>query len=436
MHVPSKSAPPRPGRRGPAWLPTLLLCGLLGASGRAAEAEAPADAAGLASDTLRVDWAEFQQGIARHPRQAEALAATRQAEGLAREAQALPNPGWELRSLRVEPRTGGDPSREDELGLSLPLDWLWTRPGTLRAARAGGVQANAEAHLTELALRLAAGEAFWNLVRDQTLAHSLDEQRRQLQDLRLAVETRVRVGEARPVEATRAEVEALRAELEATSALRSLALSRELFARWLAPGNHSLPWAEAELEALPAPLEPDRHSTTPADHPRLLSARARLEAERGSLSLERMRRLPRLELLASLERAEDRRATGAGLALELPLFNWNRGRVLQAQARLAAAEAGLAAEQRRLLEERAEAQAAWESARAEAHSYRERILPLAEEAARVLDTSWRVGESNLFELIDARRTLAATRRQAIQAYCQAQLDGLRLEILLEKESPR
>lgn len=415
------------------WLLALLACGLPGNAPRAAEAgQDPGGTAGPA-DTLRLSWTDFQSNRARHPRLAEARAAIREAEGATRAARALPNPSWEARVLSVDPLGGGDPAREDEWSVSVPVDWLWTRPGAVKAARATKAQAEAEARLVEQAVQMEAGAVFWGLVRDQALVESLDELSHQLQDLRQAVETRVRVGEARPVEATRARVEALQAELEAAAALRSLALSREQFARWLPAGERRVPLAMAALETLVATPEPGAGGALP-DHPLLQAARARVGAQRGALAVERGRILPKLELLASLERADDRRSTGAGLAVELPLFNWNRGPIQQAHARLDAAEAGLETERRRWADERAAALAACESSREEARAYREQILPQAEEAARVLTHSWRVGESNLFELIDARRTLAATRRQAILVYCQAQLDGLRLEILLEKET--
>ena len=384
-------------------------------------------------DTLRITWSDLRPAIEAHPRLEAARAATRLAAGARREAGALPNPGLEAHSLSVDPRNGADPTREEDFAVGIPLDWLWTRPGRLKAARAGEQMARAESGLMGRELLLEAGEAFWSLVREQALVESMDELDRQMQTLQQAVATRVRVGEARPVEAARVEVEVLQTGLEAAAARRSLALDRDLLAQWLLPDKGRLLVAEADLLRLPAlPDAADRDGAL-RGHVRLDAARSRIEAERGALNVERMGVLPRLELQGSLERAEDRLARGAGLALELPLFNWKQGRIEQARARLQAAEAGLAAESRRLESDLSSAVAAFETSREQARVYQEQVLPRAEEAARVLESTWRAGEASLFELIDARRTLAAIRRQSILVFCQAQLDGLRLQTLLEKE---
>ena len=51
-----------------------------------------------------------------------------------------------------------------------------------------------------------------------------------------------------------------------------------------------------------------------------------------------------------------------------------------------------------------------------------------------MEHTWQLGETGLLELIDAQRTLAETKREAIRVFHQAHLDRLRLQLLLEKES--
>jgi outer membrane protein TolC len=231
------------------------------------------------------------------------------------------------------------------------------------------------------------------------------------------------------VEAARIEVEALRQQAEADAARRALELSRRRLAQWL-PAAAGVPLVvETDIFQLPAP--PDEGA--PGEHARLRAAQASIRAERGALAAERAGLLPRLELHGSLERADDRLARGVGLTLDLPLFNWNRGRIGQARARLREAQAGLDEERRRLAMDLAEAESACGTSMATARSYRDEILPRAEEAALALEKGWRLGEANLFELIDARRLLGSIRREAIEACVQAQVDRLRLGMLLEKE---
>jgi cobalt-zinc-cadmium efflux system outer membrane protein len=380
-------------------------------------------------DSQRVTWPDLLRRIDAHPRAQAVRAATQAAAGASREAGAWPNPRWEFGSWRVDARNGLDPTREEDLSVGLPLDWIWTRPAQLRSARSQETQVGAEQMQLGRDLILEAGDAFWTLVRDQALAQATDELSRQLQTLQDAVATRIKVGEARPVEAARMDVEALQAELEASAARRSLDLDRQQLARWLSGAKPQLLIADADLARLPEAPDPGTFQRTRQSAPRLLAARARIDAERGRLSLERLGRMPRVELQGRLERAEDRLAKGAGLALELPLFNWNQGRIDQARASLQEAEAGLAVETRRLDSEAAAATSAYAISRDAARTYQERILPRAEAAVQALEAMWQAGEASLFELIDARRTGWATRREAIEAQYRAQLDGLRLQTL-------
>ena len=380
-------------------------------------------------DTLR--WSELRAGIEAHPALEAARAQVREARAARREAAGIPNPGLEVRTLSVE--ASGDPSRE-ELALSLPVDWLWTRPGRLQSARAGEAAALAAVSQLRRELTLAAGERYWSLARDQALAEAARELEEHARTLHRAVQARVRAGETRPAEEARAEVEALQAGLETAAAERELALDRERLAPWLPAGDGRSLTAVAEPWSLPVPPDSSRCAAALEEHPRLAAARQQVEGRRGALAAERWGRLPRLELQGILERADDRLARGAGLSLDLPLFNQGGSRVAQARAALEAAEAELAAERRRLGEELAAALSAGASSREAALAYQERILPRAAAAAEALERGWLAGEASLFELIDARRTLAQTRRQGIQVFSQAQLDALALETLLMKEN--
>ncbi|MDP2359564.1 MAG: TolC family protein [bacterium] len=389
----------------------------------------PAAPVADAGDTLRVTWNDCQPLVEAHPRLAAARASVQAAAGAVREAAALPNPEGDLRLLSVDPRHGGEAAREEEFALGLPLDWIWTRPGRLSSARAGEALAAVEAELVTRELTLELAEAFWVLAGDQARAATLDDLDRHMQDLRRAIAIRVQLGESRPVEAARIDVEALRQQAEADAARRALELSRRRLAQWL-PAAAGVPLVvETDIFQLPAP--PDEGA--PGEHARLRAAQASIRAERGALAAERAGLLPRLELHGSLERADDRLARGVGLTLDLPLFNWNRGRIGQARARLREAQAGLDEERRRLAMDLAEAESACGTSLATARSYRDEILPRAEEAALALEKGWRLGEANLFELIDARRLLGSIRREAIEACVQAQVDRLRLGMLLEKE---
>ena len=129
-----------------------------------------------------------------------------------------------------------------------------------------------------------------------------------------------------------------------------------------------------------------------------------------------------------------RLARGMGVGLEIPLFTLNRAGIARSKAGLQRARAELQAERRRLDDELDSARSNVHSSQAQAEAWRRQILPRAEEAARVMEHTWQLGETGLLELIDTQRTLAETKREAIRVFHQAHLDRLRLQLLLEKES--
>jgi cobalt-zinc-cadmium efflux system outer membrane protein len=397
---------------------------------RAAAAEPGGTA--VAQDTVRITWDLLQERVATHPGFESARADSAWAAGSVRAAAAIPNPTVEAHRLTVDNRTNSVTRREREFALAFPLDWLWTRSGALRSARAGRDVARADLELRQRELLLEAGENFWSLVQGQALLATEEELDRAMQELLQAISARVQVGQARPVEASRVEVEALQERLGLEAARRALALSQTRLAQWLAPGS-GVPTTDADLfELLPLDNSPSWESAA-EKHPRLVAAKARIEQERGNLAVERLRIVPEVTLLGGLELAEDRHARAVGVGLTLPLFNQNRGRTRQAAASLRSATAELEVERRALRGELAEALAAFELSREQARSYREQILPRVEETAQALQRAWELGESDLFPLIDARRTLGSTRKQALLACGQAQLDRLRLQLLLETE---
>lgn len=410
--------------QGAALLLALLQCPLRAAT----------DVHGIAAsqDTLRLSWEQFRRTVDSHPRMEGARASIRLAAGKLRESGALPNPEWELSSRDVEDQASAGSILERELTVSLPLDWIWTRPALRRAAKSDQALAAAHRDVVDREVLVEAGEAFWTLVRDQSLADDLAELDRQMQSLQLAVDTRVRVGEARPLEAVRIQVETLQVRLEAAAAQRSLDLAQDIVGRWLPPG-HGVPVADGDLLQLPEQDSIDCDAGLPDEYPRLVAAEARVDMGRSELGVERLGVLPRIGLLGSLEETDDQRSRGVGLALEIPLFNWNRGPVEQARASLQMAQSDLAAERREMMNEFAAAVSAYRTSRNEAVVYKEQILPKAEEAAAILEQAWQLGEADLFELIDARRTLGDTRRTGIEVFHQAQLSWLRLQAMLDKE---
>ena len=126
----------------------------------------------------------------------------------------------------------------------------------------------------------------------------------------------------------------------------------------------------------------------------------------------------RSRLSQDLPNARDRldAVNSFGLSLSVPIFT---NRIVQGNIGTAAAQAGQAqaAAQAALLQARADFAAAWatyEQARALVNLYTGGALNRAEEAYRSTEMAYLAGGRDLLDVLDALRTLNATRIQANQ----------------------
>jgi len=101
----------------------------------------------------------------------------------------------------------------------------------------------------------------------------------------------------------------------------------------------------------------------------------------------------------------DRRAYGVGLEVDLPLWNWNSGRIARAEALLAAGRKRAEATRREVEATVLEVQAACQASVLTATRLKDNVVPRSESAARTMDRTYQLGEASLLEVIDARRTL-------------------------------
>jgi cobalt-zinc-cadmium efflux system outer membrane protein len=105
------------------------------------------------------------------------------------------------------------------------------------------------------------------------------------------------------------------------------------------------------------------------------------------------------------------------LAIPLPIFNKNQGNILSAQAEVARTHAEVHQVELRLTERLTGAYQRYTSARRQARAYRERILPSAEEALRLVRTGYEKGDPkyDFTTFLQAEQTLAQARLAEVQA---------------------
>ena len=107
----------------------------------------------------------------------------------------------------------------------------------------------------------------------------------------------------------------------------------------------------------------------------------------------------------------DRTASTVTASVTLPLWNWNQGKIRQAEAAEEGERARLDATSRELTAGLSDAWRGCAAGQAAARRFRDEILPRAEGSARTLGRAFELGEAGLLDVIDARRVLLDTRRE-------------------------
>jgi cobalt-zinc-cadmium efflux system outer membrane protein len=353
-----------------------------------------------------------------------------------RTAGAVPNPTLEGTVGQGRAPTGDASRVEWGLTLSMPLGWIAQRGSKIEAADAEVDVAVAEstAHRRDVLLQLRT--LFWNLAYEQARVASFEALETQTMVLVQTVRRRVENGEARPVEATRVEIELDKVTSELEAARTALSSRQAVLALWLAAPAGKQVVAAVDLGALPVVIDRDAAlARTRATHPSVLIARARTVALAAELHSEKLARVPSLSLTGFTAYELDRRSYGAGLAVNLPVWNWNAGPIAQAEAKLAGVKKQAEATTLELETTVIEAHAACQSSVVTATLLGNRMVPRSETVASMMERTYQLGEARLLDVIDSRRTLLDSRRLYLSALGQAQIDCTRLGVLVGEDLP-
>jgi cobalt-zinc-cadmium efflux system outer membrane protein len=354
-------------------------------------------------------WPEVAAAVDRHPLLLEAAARQRGAAGAVSTAGMLPNPVFGVAAGEGRPRDGGAARREWGYSVELPLEFLATRGLRVDAARAAqqGVRQDAEAVRLQVARELR--RAFVALVHGQSVVEAGEALEGQAAQLTELVRKRAERGEGRPTEVPRVEIELERLRNAVERARARADAQRLRLSTWL---GTPVGRVEADLAA-PLPLPPlaELQERVLASSPVVQATRARLQAATEEASAEQWERMPKLSVGAAHVEELDRTASTVTANVTLPLWNWNQGKIRQAEAAEAGERARLDATSRELMAGLSDAWRGCAAGQAATRRFREEILPRAERSARTLGRAFELGEAGLLDVIDARRVLLDTRRE-------------------------
>jgi cobalt-zinc-cadmium efflux system outer membrane protein len=223
---------------------------------------------------------------------------------------------------------------------------------------------------------------------------------------------RVDAGATAYQEQLRAEVQLEQARTELTGFQRELASARQIFVTILGrPDLKDARLSGALAEAPDASLVEDAGAERLAKHPSAAAAQANLD--RAQLANQRARLEPYPDVKVGVSGGRigetDQSIIQLGFSVPLPLIDRGKGKQQEARANVSVAEAELHVVQQQLQREWANAQKRYRTAAEQVANYRERILPKAGEALRLVQTGFEQGKFNFIDLVDTQRTTAEAR---------------------------
>ena len=358
------------------------------------------------------------------------------ASGRAYQAKLWTNPELEV-SAEDWPVSGGGGFSDSKqtIGVAQTLPF----PGKKKLDRqigASGVRlTQAELSLRRLELVRDVKAAFFQVLAAERLVAVEGELVIVAESSATAARKRVAAGAAADQEQLRAEIPLEQARTELSGFQRELVTARQTLAMLLGrPDLSEAPVSGALAETLtPGLLEQGPESWLPT-HPSVVTART--SRDRAQLELRRARLEPYPDVKVGLaggrigETGES--IIQLGFTLPVPIIDTGKGKKQEAQANVSVADAELASVEQRLSRDWRTASLRLRIAADQVAKYRERILPKANEALRLVQTGFEQGKFGFIDLLDTQRTTAEVRLAYQQKLLELNVAQADLEALLAR----
>ncbi len=337
------------------------------------------------------------------------------AQGGRRQAGLIPNPtlSWESEGLKKRETTG-------TLLLSQPIELGGKRRARIQVAEQARNAAGVGLELKRNALAATVIAAFYEALRAQARL-DLAQQSSELGERGMRVaQGRVDAGKSAPLEATRAQIqlEAIRLELNEARRLCSKAI-RQLT---VALGGEQPPGDRLQGDPARFPPRPELETLLAQLDQSAALRLAALQIDQGeaALALEKSHRIADLNvnLGTQYQGAEGHQVGVLGVSMPLPLFNRNQGNVYAATQRADQARDLRNATELRLRAETQQAIEQWSNAQISVEAYQLRILPAAQKTVDTALRGFQMGKFAFLDVLDAQRTLIASRNQYLQALAE------------------
>ena len=376
----------------------------------------------------------IQLALTNNPELRASIARVDAASGHAYQARFWTNPELELNAEDWPVGSGGGFSEAKQtIGIAQTLPYPGKKSLDRQIGSAGVKLSEAELALrrTEIVRDVKAG--FFRVLALERLVGVSTQLVALAESSATTARKRVDAGAAALQEQLRAEVQSDQARTESIGFQRELDSARQVFATLL--GRPDLTDANFSGALAEAPIPTLMHGDTAqlvARHPS--SAAAQANVDRKQLEHRRARLEPypdvRVGVAGGRIGETDESIIQLGFSVPLPIFDSGKGKQKEARANVTVAEAELHAVQQQLQREWANARRRYRTAVEQVGNFRERILPKADEALRLVQTGFEQGKFGFIDLLDTQRTTAEVRLAFEKKLLELNIAQAELEALL------
>ena len=340
--------------------------------------------------------------------------------------------------LRPNPLLGGivDNVGEEDQESTIELSQVFELGGKrLKRLRAAELDVGVAAWDLEAArLRVAndTAQAFVDVLASQDRISILNDLQAVAEKFGRAVAARVSAGEGSPVETQRAEIEVARAKSELRAESTLLAATKRRLANNWGADNADFGSAQGQLATtnhLPSVQQVNFYLES---NPEIARWTTEMTRRQAVLALARANAIPDLTLGAGARRVEENSETGAvvSLSVPLPLFNRNQGNIAAAKTRIFKADREGLAAKTAVTGALLEAYGRLVTAAEKLKGLEKEILPAAQQVYSATIEGYSAGKFDLLSVLDAQRTLFATRLEIINARAEFQKAKVQIEALI------
>jgi cobalt-zinc-cadmium efflux system outer membrane protein len=342
----------------------------------------------------------------------------RAAEAAVIQAGVFPNPKLEIVGDNLgnaRKRQEGDQSTSLLIGQLIELGGK--RTARVRLAETGRELAGWDYEAKRVEVLARVRQAFVETLVAQQRTALADESVRLAQAVADAVAKRVQAGKVAPVEETKARLTLSATLVEREQARRELAAARKrLTALWSNP-EPRFDRAAGDLESVPTLPAFETLAARVRDNPGLARWTTDVQRRQAGVEAERAKAVPDITVSGGVSRFSEfnDHAYIVGISIPIPVFDQNRGGILEANRRLDKAADERRAVESRLLAELSDAYQRTAAVANEIERLRTDLLPGSQSAFDAATQGYQLGKFGFLDVLDAQRTLFHVRTQYLRA---------------------